>query len=106
MILSWRSIRGGLGTPAARILDPSPEFPGFAAGEDKFGGSKLAWSFLNQERPSADKVANPIGLLAAGQTRDVLDAGPGIWNLLDAYESGIGTASRLHFEVRMRFKTT
>ena len=47
--------------------------PGLAEVVDIAGDSVLAWNFLSQEWPYADRLAKPIDLLTAGQILEALD---------------------------------
>lgn len=76
-LLAWKSTKRGLTIPAAQILGPGKVVPGLARVMGIIEDPELAWGFLTQEWPFADRVARPLEELMAGRIEDVVDAAPG-----------------------------
>ncbi|MBF0250378.1 MAG: helix-turn-helix domain-containing protein [Alphaproteobacteria bacterium] len=77
ILLAWKSTKRGLTIPAEQILGPGNVVPGQDKVVEIIGDAELAWAFLTQDWPFADKVARPIDQLKAGHVEDVINAAPG-----------------------------
>lgn len=76
ILLGWKSTKRGLTIPAEQILGPGKVIPGIARVVEIVGDPELAWAFLSQEWPFADKVARPLDKLRAGKVEEVISAAP------------------------------
>jgi excisionase family DNA binding protein len=76
ILLGWRSTKRGLTIPAEQILSPGKVVSGIAPVIENIGDPELAWAFLSQEWPFADKAARPIDKLKAGEVEEVASAAP------------------------------
>ena len=76
ILLGWKSTKRGLTIPAEQILRPGKVIPGIARVVEIIDDPELAWAFLSQEWPFADRVARPIDRLKAGKVEDVVTAAP------------------------------
>lgn len=76
ILLGWKSTKRGLTIPAGQILGPGKVVPGMAQVVKIIGDPELAWAFLSQEWPFADKAVRPLDKLNAGDVEDVVSAAP------------------------------
>lgn len=76
ILLGWKSTKRGLTIPAEQILRPGKVIPGIARVVEIIVDPELAWAFLSQEWPFADRAARPIDKLKAGKVEDVVNAAP------------------------------
>lgn len=76
ILLGWKSTKRGLTIPAEQILRPGKVIPGIARVVEIIDDPELAWAFLSQEWPFADRAARPIDKLKAGKVEDVVTAAP------------------------------
>jgi excisionase family DNA binding protein len=76
ILLGWKSTKRGLTIPAEQILRPGKVIPGIARVVEIIDDPELAWAFLSQEWPFADRAARPIDRLKAGKVEDVVTAAP------------------------------
>ena len=76
-LLAWKPTKRGLMIPAEQILGPGKVVPGITRVLEIINDPELAWAFLIQEWPFADKVGRPLDKLKAGEIEDVVDAAPG-----------------------------
>lgn len=76
ILLGWKSTKRGLTIPAEQILGPGKVIPGIAQVVEIIGDSELAWAFLSQEWPFADKATRPIDMLKADKVEEVVTAAP------------------------------
>jgi len=76
ILLGWKSTKRGLTIPAEQILGPGKVIPGIARVVEIIDDPELAWAFLSQEWPFADRAARPIDKLKAGKVEDVVTAAP------------------------------
>ena len=76
-LVGWGATKRGLSIPAAQILGPGNVVTGLADVVEAIGDPELAWAFLSQEWPFGDTVTEPLTLLKAGRTDDVLGAAAG-----------------------------
>ncbi len=76
-LLAWKSTKRGLTIPAEQILGPGKVVPGIARILEIIDGPELAWAFLTQEWPFADKAVRPLDKLKIGAIEEVVDAAPG-----------------------------
>lgn len=77
ILLGWKSTKRGLTIPAEQILGPGKVVPGIPEVLEIIADPELAWEFLSEEWPFADKAARPIDKLKAGDVDDVSNAAPG-----------------------------
>jgi excisionase family DNA binding protein len=77
ILLGWKSTKRGLTIPAEQVLGPGKVIPGIARVVEIIDDPELAWAFLSQEWPFADRAARPIDKLKAGKVEDVVTAAPG-----------------------------
>lgn len=76
ILLGWKSTKRGLTIPAEQILRPGKVIPGIARVIEIIDDPELAWAFLSQEWPFADRAGRPIDRLKAGKVEDVVTAAP------------------------------
>lgn len=76
ILLGWKSTKRGLTIPAEQILGSGKVVPGLADVLEIIGDPELAWAFLSQDWPFADRVARPLDKLRAGDVEDVVNAAP------------------------------
>lgn len=76
ILLGWKSTKRGLTIPAEQILGPGKVVPGMAQVVEIIGDPELAWAFLSQEWPFADKAERPLQKLKAGNVEEVVSAAP------------------------------
>lgn len=76
ILLGWKSTKRGLTIPAQQSFGPGKVVPGIARVVDIIGDPELAWAFLSQEWPFADKVARPLDKLKADDVEEVVSAAP------------------------------
>ena len=76
VLLAWKSTKRGLTIPAEQILGPGKVVPGIEQVLEIIDDPELAWAFLSEEWPFADKVARPIDRFKAGKVEEVVNAAP------------------------------
>ena len=77
ILIGWKSTKRGLTIPAEQILGPGKVLPGIAQVQEIIDDPELAWIFLSEEWPFADRVMRPIDKLKSGNIEDVVNAAPG-----------------------------
>ena len=77
ILLAWKSTKRGLTIPAEQILGPGKVVPGIARVLEIIDDPELAWAFLTQEWPFADRAVRPLDKLRIGEIEEVVDAAPG-----------------------------
>lgn len=76
LLLAWRSTKRGLTIPAEQILGPGKVVDGVPEVLGIIEDPELAWVFLSEIWPFADKAARPIDKLKAGALDEVVAAAP------------------------------
>lgn len=74
VLLGWRSTKRGMRIPEEQILGPGKLVPGLAQVLYVLDDPELAWAFLDQQHPFAQKAARPIDRLKAGAMNEVIAA--------------------------------
>ena len=76
ILLAWKPTKRGLIIPAEQIIGPGKIVPGIAQVLGIVDDPELAWEFLSEKWPFADKATRPINKLKSGDIDDVVNAAP------------------------------